>query len=68
MNNPPHIKIAVVYIFISFLKSFSGHHHGGRILGGDVLIFSYLILIHQLDDLGSLCDNFGSDFIGYRFA
>ena len=35
--------------------------------GGGVLIFSYLILIHQLDDLGGLCDNFGSDFIGCRF-
>ena len=34
---------------------------------GGVLIFSYLILIHQLDDLGGLCDNFGSDFIGCRF-
>ena len=32
--------------------------------GGGVLIFSYLILIHQLDDLGGLCDNFGSEFIG----
>ena len=29
--------------------------------GGGVLISSYLILIHQLDDLGGLCDNFGSD-------
>ena len=35
--------------------------------GGSVLIFSYLILIHQLDDFGSLCDNFGSEFIGCRF-
>ena len=35
--------------------------------GGGVLIFSYLILIHQLDDLGGSCDNFGSDFIGCRF-
>ena len=35
--------------------------------GGGVLISSYLILIHQLDDLGGLCDNFGSDFIGCRF-
>ena len=34
--------------------------------GDGVLIFSYLILIHQLD-LGGLCDNFGSDFIGCRF-
>ena len=24
--------------------------------GGGLLIFSYLILIHQLDDLGGLCD------------
>ena len=35
--------------------------------GGGVLIFSYLILIHQLDDFGSLCDNFGSELIGCRF-
>ena len=35
--------------------------------GGCVLIFSYLILIHQLDDFGSLCDKFGSEFIGCRF-
>ena len=35
--------------------------------GGGVLIFSYLILIHQFDDLGGLCDNFGSDFIVCRF-
>ena len=35
--------------------------------GGGVLIFSYLILIHELVDLGGLCDNFGSDFIGCRF-
>ena len=35
--------------------------------GGGVLIFSYLILIHQLDDLGGLCDNFGSELIGWRF-
>ena len=43
--------------------------YGGRILWkGGVLIFSYLILIHQLDDLGGLCDNFGSDFIGCRFV
>ena len=34
---------------------------------GGVLIFSYLILIHQLDDLRGLCDNFGSEFIGCRF-
>ena len=34
--------------------------------GGGVLIFSYLILKHQLDDLGGLCDNFRSDFIGCR--
>ena len=35
--------------------------------GGGVLIFSYLILIHQLDDLGGFCDNFDSVFIGCRF-
>ena len=35
--------------------------------GGGVLIFSYLILIHHFDDLGGLCDNFGSDFIRSRF-
>ena len=39
-----------------------------EISGGGVLIFSYLILIHQFDDLGGLCDNFGSDFIGCRFG
>ena len=35
--------------------------------GGGVLIFSYLILTHQLDHFGGLCDNFGSKFIGCRF-
>ena len=35
--------------------------------GGGLLIFSYLILIHQLDDFGSFCDNFGSELIGCRF-
>ena len=35
--------------------------------GGGVLIFSHLILINELDDLGGLCNNFGSDFIGCRF-
>ena len=35
--------------------------------GGGVLIFSYLILMHQLDDLGGLCGNFGNDFIGCCF-
>ena len=35
--------------------------------GGIVLIFSYLIIIHQLDDLGGLCDNFVNEFIGCRF-
>ena len=34
--------------------------------GIGVLFFSYLILIHQLDDLGCLCDIFGSEFIGCR--
>ena len=34
--------------------------------GGGVLIFSYLILIHQFDDLGGFCDNFGSELIGCR--
>ena len=35
--------------------------------GGGVLISFYLILIHQLDDLGGLCYDFGSDFIGCCF-
>ena len=35
--------------------------------GGIVLIFSYLIIIHQLDDLGGLCDSFVNEFIGCRF-
>ena len=35
--------------------------------GGGVLIFSYLILKHQLDHFGGLCDYFWSKFIGCRF-
>ena len=34
---------------------------------GGALIFSYLILMHQLHNFGGLRDDFRSEFIGYRF-